>query len=113
MNRGGGRVFPWCCGKSGFEPDYPILHAGFIREYALRPASVTRSTGKSMKIAAETIDISCPETEIYHRLLALDGKHILELGCGSAAITRDIATSGADRIITALEVDRIMKKTCS
>jgi ubiquinone/menaquinone biosynthesis C-methylase UbiE len=65
------------------------------------------ATGNSVKIAAEKIDISCPETGIYHRLLALDGKHILELGCGSAAITRDIATSGADRKITALEVDRI------
>ncbi|HUT42011.1 MAG TPA: class I SAM-dependent methyltransferase [Gammaproteobacteria bacterium] len=60
-----------------------------------------------MHIAAEEIGLSCPETGIYHRLLALDGKHILELGCGSAAITRDIATSGADRKITALEVDEI------
>jgi len=60
-----------------------------------------------MKIAAEEIDISCPEAGIYQRLLALDGKHILELGCGSAAITRDIATSGADRTITALEVDEV------
>jgi ubiquinone/menaquinone biosynthesis C-methylase UbiE len=60
-----------------------------------------------MKIAAEKIELSCPETEIYHRLLSLDGKHILELGCGSAAITRDIATAGPDRKITALEVDEI------
>lgn len=60
-----------------------------------------------MKIAAENIDISCPETEVYHRLLSLDGKHILELGCGSAAITRDIATSGPDRKVTALEVDEV------
>lgn len=60
-----------------------------------------------MQIAAEQIDISCPETEIYHGMLALDGKHILELGCGNAAITRDIATSGVDRKITALEVDEI------
>jgi ubiquinone/menaquinone biosynthesis C-methylase UbiE len=60
-----------------------------------------------MKIAAEKIEINCPETEIYHRLLSLDGKHILELGCGSAAITRDIATAGPDRRITALEVDKI------
>ncbi|GMR18760.1 MAG: class I SAM-dependent methyltransferase [Gammaproteobacteria bacterium] len=60
-----------------------------------------------MKIAAEQIDINCPESEIYNRLLSLDGKHILELGCGSAEITRDIATSGVDRKITALEVDEI------
>ncbi len=60
-----------------------------------------------MKIAAEQIDVTCPESEIYNDLLALDGKHILELGCGSAEITRDIATSGADRKVTAFEVDEI------
>lgn len=60
-----------------------------------------------MKIAAERIDVNCPEPEIYNRLLSLDGKHILELGCGSAEITRNIATSGIDRKITALEVDEI------
>jgi SAM-dependent methyltransferase len=58
-----------------------------------------------MKITSDTIDVTCPETEIYHRLLDLDGRHILELGCGSAAITRDIATAGPDRKVTALEVD--------
>jgi len=60
-----------------------------------------------MKITAEKIDINCPESEIYERLLSLDGKHILELGCGSAEITRNIATSGVGRKITALEVDQI------
>lgn len=60
-----------------------------------------------MKIAAEQIDINCHESEIYDRLLVLDGKHILELGCGSAEITRNIASSGANRKVTALEVDEI------
>ena len=60
-----------------------------------------------MKIAAENIAHSCAESEIYNRLLELDGKHILELGCGCAEITRDIATTGAGRKITALEVDEI------
>jgi ubiquinone/menaquinone biosynthesis C-methylase UbiE len=60
-----------------------------------------------MKIAEQHIDISCPETDVYHRLLSLDGRHILELGCGSAQITRDIATAGPDRTVTALEVDEI------
>ena len=60
-----------------------------------------------MKIAESHIDISCPESEIYEPLLALDGKHILELGCGSAQITRNIATTGSERKITALEVDQI------
>jgi len=63
-----------------------------------------------MKIAAEQIDVTCPESEIYNRLLTLDEKHILELGCGSAEITRNIATSGAGRKITALEVDTIAHK---
>lgn len=60
-----------------------------------------------MKIAIEQIDVNCPETEIFNRLLSLDNKHILELGCGSAEITRNIATSGAGRRITACEVDEI------
>jgi len=60
-----------------------------------------------MKIAVEQIDINCPEAEIYNRLLSLDNKHILELGCGSAEITRNIASAGADRRITALEVDEV------
>ena len=60
-----------------------------------------------MKIAAEQIDLNCPESEIYNHLLSLDNKHILELGCGSADITRSIATSGAGRRVTALEVDEI------
>jgi len=60
-----------------------------------------------MKIAADRIEITGPETDIYHRLLSLDNKHILELGCGSAEITRDIATTGEGRTVTALEVDEI------
>ncbi len=60
-----------------------------------------------MKIAAQHIDVSCPESEVYDRLLSLDNKHILELGCGSAEITRNIANSGTNRRITALEVDQI------
>jgi len=63
-----------------------------------------------MKITSDHIDMNCPEPDIYNRLLSLDNKHILELGCGSADITRDIATSGANRKITALEVDEIAHK---
>ena len=63
-----------------------------------------------MKISAERIDLVCPEMEIYNRLLSLDHKHILELGCGDAQKTRDIATSGVNRKITALEIDEIAHK---
>lgn len=60
-----------------------------------------------MKIASDQIEICCHESEIYNRLLSLDNKHILELGCGHANITRKIATSGVNRRLTALEVDVI------
>lgn len=60
-----------------------------------------------MRIAYDHIETSCPESNIYNRLLELDNKHILELGCGSATITRDIASTGSNRKITALEVDEI------
>jgi len=60
-----------------------------------------------MRIAVDQIDVSCPEAEIYNRLLELDHAHILELGCGTAMHTRDIASTGGSRRITALEVDEI------
>ena len=60
-----------------------------------------------MRIAVQAIEVICPEDEVYNRLLSLDNKHILELGCGGAEKTRDIATSGVNRRITALEVDQI------
>lgn len=60
-----------------------------------------------MRIAAPESTLTCAEPEIYNRLLKLDGRHILELGCGKAEKTRVIATSGVDRRVTALEVDEI------
>ena len=50
---------------------------------------------------------TCKESDIIEQLLALDGKDILELGCGKAQMTRLIATNGHDRKITATEVDEI------
>ena len=60
-----------------------------------------------MKIAIDPIEVSCLETEVYNRLLPLDDSHILELGCGLAQKTRNIALSGINRRVTALEVDDI------
>jgi SAM-dependent methyltransferase len=60
-----------------------------------------------MKLESNNIELTCLEADVYHRLLELDRKHILELGCGNAVITRDIAIGGPDRMITALEVDGI------
>ena len=47
------------------------------------------------------------EIDFLEGLLTLDGKSILELGCGKAEITRLIATGGEGRKITATEVDEI------
>lgn len=60
-----------------------------------------------MRITTDPIEVTCPESEVYERLLTLDDKHILELGCGLAQKTRDIAQSGSNRRITALEVDEV------
>lgn len=60
-----------------------------------------------MNIMQNPIDLVCAEHEIYDELLELDGKRIVELGCGAAEITREIATSGHDRRLTAFEVDEI------
>jgi len=56
---------------------------------------------------SQTADKTCAESEIFEKILSLDGKEILELGCGNADLTRLIATSGHDRNITATEVDEV------
>ena len=58
-----------------------------------------------MKFIPENISHICHENEIYEKVLSLDGKRILELGCGKAMITRGIATTGDNRQIVATEVD--------
>jgi len=70
-----------------------------------------------MQIAAEVTEPACPESDIYNALLSLDDCNIVELGCGAAELTRDIATGGRNRSILALEVDRAQRlrrfrKTC-
>jgi len=60
-----------------------------------------------MQICQENIRTVCEENEVWERLLALDHADILELGCGTAELTRQIACRGAGRLITAMEVDEI------
>lgn len=45
--------------------------------------------------------------EVYEALLPLAGARVLELGCGAAEVTREIAASAPGVSITALDVDRI------
>ena len=63
--------------------------------------------GNHMQIAAEVTEPACPESDIYNALLSLDDCSIVELGCGAAELTREIATGGKNRSILALEVDEI------
>jgi len=58
-----------------------------------------------MIIAKESIERSCEEPQIFNELLSLDNKHIIELGYGKADITRNIATNGIGRRVTAYETD--------
>jgi len=61
----------------------------------------------NMQLQQEYIDRVCAESEIWNELLALDGADILELGCGTAELTRQIAASCSGCRITAMEVDEI------
>jgi len=60
---------------------------------------------KTMKLAADTIERTATDFEIMNDLLDLDDRRILELGCGRAEVTREIAGAGDNRHITAMEVD--------
>jgi ubiquinone/menaquinone biosynthesis C-methylase UbiE len=71
---------------------------------------INMKTDRSMEIAPSGNTQSCPENDVFERLLPLDGAHILELGCGAAELTRRIAESGRDRTILALEVDQTQQK---
>jgi len=51
------------------------------------------------------IELTCLEIDIVEQRLDLDGKHILELGCGQGDLTRRIAGQGNDRRLVATEVD--------
>lgn len=63
-----------------------------------------------MDFIKSNIKLVCQENEIYENKLSLDGKHLLELGCGKAYISRMIATKGEDRSLVAMEVDEIQHK---
>jgi len=60
-----------------------------------------------MQIAQHPITRTCDEAEIYNTLFDFTNKHILELGCGAAALTRLIAEANPSCHIDALEVDKI------
>jgi len=60
-----------------------------------------------MNINIKSIEKTASEIEVIESVLSLNHKKILELGCGDASITRLIASSAVDCVITATEVDPI------
>lgn len=67
--------------------------------------SVARDEGLTREI-----DRLVEEQEVVAELLELDGKRILELGCGRARHTRAIAAGGPGREVVALEVDEVQHR---
>lgn len=61
----------------------------------------------TLKISIDPIGETCSEHTIIERVLQLDHRQILELGCGRAELTRLLARGGPGRQIMALEVDEI------
>jgi ubiquinone/menaquinone biosynthesis C-methylase UbiE len=64
-------------------------------------------SGEIVMQLSQATDRLCRESEVFEELLSLDGKDILELGCGKAELTRLIANAGSGRRVTAAEVDEI------
>jgi len=60
-----------------------------------------------MQTQREHINRVCAESEIWSRYLALDNTDVLELGCGDALLTRQIAGSTPTARVVAMEVDKI------
>jgi len=62
--------------------------------------------GCTMQIVGPAQQDLCDEMDVLQRLLPFTGARVLELGCGAAAKTRQIAERTAVREIVAAEVDR-------
>lgn len=63
-----------------------------------------------MQLKSDNITPTCPESDIYESVLHLDGKRILDLGCGNAQKTLAIASRGKDRQLLGLEADAIQHR---
>jgi ubiquinone/menaquinone biosynthesis C-methylase UbiE len=64
----------------------------------------------TMQLKSDKITRTGPESDIYESVLQLDGKRILDLGCGDGEKTIAIASNGKDRQLLGLEVDMVQHK---
>jgi len=60
-----------------------------------------------LQLQCEDINNVCEESEIWNALLKLDSADVLELGCGTAELTRLVVASEVECRVTAMEVDEI------
>jgi ubiquinone/menaquinone biosynthesis C-methylase UbiE len=97
-------------------PHYASIRLPFIRRvFFLEPASKQRyiaprppvSENVPMKIHDPKAYFQATELEIIQRTLPLQGKRVLELGCGRAWMTRRLAEDFAPAEVIATEVDPI------
>lgn len=66
----------------------------------------SRANATSMRLKNAAVTDVLDRAEVYQSLLRLADARVLELGCGAAELTREIATHTPGVSITALEVDR-------
>jgi len=60
-----------------------------------------------MQLMADNEQMTCTEADIYNSIVNLDNSYILDLGCGAAPYSLDIALSGTGRSVLGLEVDEV------
>lgn len=72
-----------------------------------QPAEQHSSAAATMRIHAAEGYPSCEEIELMEELLPLNGRRVLELGCGAAWTTRELVGRLGAASVTAYEVDRV------
>jgi ubiquinone/menaquinone biosynthesis C-methylase UbiE len=65
----------------------------------------------AMRLKDREVSEALTRREVYESQLPLAHARVLELGCGAADVTREIATHVPGVAITALEVDRVQHET--
>ena len=79
----------------------------FLRILSLKGELMVEVDAARMRIAMDSIELTCQEWEIFESLLDLNHKRILDLGCGSADYTCLIAQRGINRDVIGMEIDEI------
>ena len=82
-----------------------IMHT--ISRAANDDATSGRPSAAAMRLKNPAVTEVLTRRTVYESLLPIAGARVLELGCGAAELTREIAASAPGVSVTALEVDAI------